>query len=117
LKRRRVIAFFTCIVIITFVIGIAAYNKISHENDLDCRASAIQIKAVAVDHTDKPLSGVKVYEGSIANNERAVTNSQGEFQFYSGVCGKITLQFITPDGDTYTKTYNREAVPNIIKLE
>ncbi|WP_242220443.1 hypothetical protein [Bacillus cereus group sp. BfR-BA-01380] len=116
MKRRRKIAFFICIGIVIFGIVLAA-NKMSHENDLDCRASAIQIKAVVVDHTDQPLSDVKVYEDSIANKERAVTNSKGEFQFYSGVCGKITLLFVTPDGKIYTKKYDREDVPNIIKLE
>ncbi|MFI8709119.1 hypothetical protein ACIGHG_19020 [Bacillus sp. NPDC077411] len=117
MKKKRRIAFFVCIVIVIFGIGVAVYNKISHENNLDCRASAVQIKAVAVDHTDQPLSDVKVYEDSIANKERAVTNTKGEFQFYSGVCGKITLVFVTPDGNTYTKEYDRENVPNIIKLE
>ncbi|MEH7463414.1 hypothetical protein V7166_15395 [Bacillus thuringiensis] len=117
MKRRRVVVFFTCIVIVIFVIGIAAYNKINRENNLDCRVSAVQIKAVLVDHKEQPLSDVQVYEGSISNKERAVTNSQGEFQFYSGVCGKITLLFVTPDGNIYTKTFEREDVPNIIKLE
>ncbi|WP_020063355.1 hypothetical protein [Bacillus sp. 123MFChir2] len=116
MKRRRVVCF-TCIVIVIFVIGIAAYNKISRENNIDCRASAVQIKAVLVDHKEQLLSNVQVYEDSISNKERAVTNSQGEFQFHSGVCGKITLLFVTPDGNTYTKTFEREAVPNIIKLE
>ncbi|MEH6891696.1 hypothetical protein V7024_18810 [Bacillus sp. JJ864] len=117
MKSRRIVVFITCFVIVTFGIGIAAYNKISHENNLDCRASAVQIKAVLVDHKGQPLFDVQVYEGSISNKERAVTNSQGEFQFYSSVCGKITLLFVTPDGNTYTKTFEREDVPNIIKLE
>lgn len=117
MKRRRVLAFFICIVIVTFGIGFDVYNKISHENSLDCRAIAVQIRAVAVDHTDQPLSDVKVYEGSIANKERAVTNSQGEFQFYSSVCGEITFIFVTSDGNLYTKKYNKEAVPKTIKLE
>ncbi|ENQ3076928.1 hypothetical protein [Bacillus multifaciens] len=116
MKRRRVV-FFTCIVIVIFGIGIAAYNKISRENNLDCRASAVQIKAVLVDYKGQPLSDVQVYEASISNKERAVTNSQGEFQFYSGVCGNITLLFVTLDGNTYTKIFEREDVPNIIKLE
>lgn len=117
LKKRRVIAFFTCIVIIAFGIVIAVFNKMNNENDLDCRANAVQIKAVAVDDKNKPVSNVKVYENSITNQERTVTNSQGEFQFYSSVCGKITLLFVTPDGNTYTKKYDREDVPNIVKLE
>lgn len=117
MKKRRRIVFFVCIVIVIFGIALGVFYKISHENNLDCRANAVQIKAVVVNQTNQPLADVKVYEGSIANKERAVTNSQGEFQFYSGVCGQITLLFISPDGNTYTKTYNREAVPNIIKLE
>ncbi|VXC73184.1 hypothetical protein BACI71_70079 [Bacillus mycoides] len=28
---------------------------------------------------------------------------QGEFQFYNGVCGVITLKFITPHGEIYIK--------------
>lgn len=115
MKKRR-IAFFICIVIVIFGIKFTAYNKIS-ENNLDCKASAVQIKAVVVDHTDQPLADVKVYEGSIANKERSVTNSQGEFQFYSGVCGEITLLFVTPDENTYTKKYDREDVPKTIKFE
>ncbi|MGF9966824.1 hypothetical protein [Bacillus rhizoplanae] len=117
MKKRRIIAFFTCIVIVAFGIVIAVFNKMNNENDLDCRANAVQIKAVAVDYKNQPVSNVKVYENSIANQERTITNSQGEFQFYSGVCGKITLLFVTPDGNTYTKKYDREDVPNIVKLE
>ncbi|MGG0277691.1 hypothetical protein [Bacillus rhizoplanae] len=103
MKKRRVIAFFTCIVIIAFGIVIAVFNKMNNENNLDCRANAVQIKAVAVDDKNKPVFSVKVYENSITNQERTVTNSQGEFQFYSSVCGKITLLFVTPDGNTYKK--------------
>ncbi|MDC2864343.1 MULTISPECIES: hypothetical protein [unclassified Bacillus (in: firmicutes)] len=116
MKKRKRIAFLVCILIVILAIGFIVYNKIS-ENNLDCKASAVQIKAVVVNHTDQPLAGVKVYEGSIANNERTVTNSQGEFQFYSGVCGEITILFVTPDGNTYTKKYDREDVPKTIKFE
>ncbi|HDX9577321.1 TPA: hypothetical protein ROX88_000808 [Bacillus pseudomycoides] len=117
MKKRRRIVFFVCVVIVIFWIALAAYYKMNDESNLDCRASAVQIKAVVVDHTDQPLSDVKVYEGSITNKERAITNTQGVFQFYSGVCGGITLLFVTPAGNTYTKKYDREDVPKTIKFE
>lgn len=117
LEEKKSNSFFICTIIIVFGIVIAVFNKINNEDDIDCRANAVQIKAVAVDYKNQPISNMKVYEYSIANQERTVTNSQGEFQFYSGVCDKITLLFVTPDGNTYTKRYDREDVPNIIKLE
>lgn len=42
---------------------------------------------------------------------------QGKFQFYNGVCGVITLKFITPDGEIYTKKYDSKSVLKIIKLD
>ncbi|KEK23393.1 hypothetical protein [Bacillus gaemokensis] len=111
--KKRIIALFICIVIGIGGIAIVISNKKRSE----CIAAAIQIKSVVVDHNNLPLADVKVYEDAIVNKERAISNSQGEFKFYSGVCGEITLQFVTLDGENYTKKYDRENVPELIKLE
>lgn len=97
--KKRIIALFICIVIGIGGIAIVIFNK----EDSKCRAVAIEIKSVVVDHNNVPLSDVKIYEDTFEDKERAITNSQGEFKFYSGVCGKIKLQFVTPSGEKYTK--------------
>ncbi|WP_328044176.1 hypothetical protein [Bacillus paramycoides] len=89
------------------------YNKESDK----CIAIAIHSKSVVVGRNDNPISFVKIYAGSIKNKEVAISNMQGEFQFYNGVCGVITLKFITPDGEIYTKKYDSKSVLKIIKLD
>ncbi|WIY63396.1 hypothetical protein [Bacillus arachidis] len=111
--KKNVIVLLICMVVGIGTIAIVIYNKKSEQ----CIAVAIQIKSVVVDHNNMPLANVKVYEGSITNKERAISNSQGEFDFYSGVCGKVTLQLVTPDGESYTQKYDRENVPKLIQLE
>ncbi|PEY40334.1 hypothetical protein CN354_08170 [Bacillus cereus] len=111
--KKNIIALLICIVVGTGAIAIVMYNKEREQ----CIAVAIQIKSVVVDHNNLPLANVKIYEDAITNKERAISNSQGEFNFYSGVCGKITLQFVTPDGESYTQKYDRENVPKLIQLE
>ncbi|AIE79575.1 serine/threonine protein kinase [Bacillus cereus] len=44
-----------------------------------------------------------VDEGSIKSKERSISNAVGEFEILDGVCGEIVLQFVTLDGETYTR--------------
>lgn len=111
--KRKIIALLICIIVGIVALAIVTYNKESEK----CKAVAVQIQSIIEDHNNLPVSNVKIYEGSIANKECAISNSQGEFNFYSGVCGEITLQFVTPDGKKYTKKYDREHVPKLVKLE
>ncbi len=59
---------------------------------------------------------MKIYEGSIKGKERSISNAVGEFEILDGVCGEIVLQFVTPDGETYTKKYDRKHIPKSLKL-
>ena len=111
--KENLIALLICIVVGTGVIVMVMYNKGSE----NCKGVAIHIKSVIVDGNNLSISNVKVYADSIVNKELAISNSQGEFEFYTGVCGKITLQFVTPDEEIYTKKYDREHVPKLIRLE
>ncbi|MEH7456413.1 hypothetical protein V7183_04100 [Bacillus sp. JJ1127] len=111
--KKKIIALLICIVAGIVALAIVIYNKESEE----CKTVAVQIQSIIVDYNSLPVSNVKIYEGLVANEERAISNSQGEFNFYSGVCGEFTLQFVTPDGKKYTKKYDREHVPKLVKLE
>ncbi|MBY0599389.1 hypothetical protein [Bacillus bingmayongensis] len=111
--KKNIIALLICIVVGTGAIAIVIYNKEREQ----CTAVAMLIKATVVDHNNLPFADVKIYEDSITNKERAISNSQGGFKFYTGVCGKITLQFVTPDGEKHTKKYDREHVPKLIQLK
>lgn len=57
-----------------------------------------------------------VDEGSIKGKERSISNAEGEFEILDGVCGEIVLQFVTPDGEIYTRKYDRKHIPKVIKL-
>ncbi|MED1411176.1 MULTISPECIES: hypothetical protein [Bacillus] len=111
--KRKIIALFVCIAVVIGVITITIYNKESDK----CIAVAMYSKGVVVDHNNEPISNVKIYESSIKNKERTISNLQGEFEIINGVCDKITLKFITPDGEIYTKKYDSKSVPKIIKLD
>ncbi len=59
-----------------------------------------------------------VDEGSIKGKERNISNAEGEFEILDGVCGEIVLQFVTPDGEIYTRKYDRKHhIPKVIKLK
>ena len=111
--KKNIVVMLICMVVGIGAIAIVIYNKEREQ----CKAVAIQITSVVVDLKNLPLANVKVYEDPITNKERAISNSQGEFDFYSGICGKITLQFVTLDGESYTQKYDRENVPKLIQLE
>ncbi|MGG5737677.1 MULTISPECIES: serine/threonine protein kinase [Bacillus cereus group] len=110
--KRKIIALFVCITIVIAALVIIVNNKESDK----CIAVAMYSRGVIVDHNNEPISNVKIYEDSIKSKERAISNLQGEFEIINGVCGKITLQFVTPDGEIYTKKYDSEHIPKIIKL-
>ncbi|MBJ8106897.1 MULTISPECIES: carboxypeptidase regulatory-like domain-containing protein [Bacillus cereus group] len=110
--KRKIIALFVCITIVIGALVIIINNKESDK----CIAVAMYSRGVIVDHNNEPISNVKIYEDSIKSKERAISNLQGEFEIINGVCGKITLQFVTPDGEIYTKKYDSEHIPKIIKL-
>ncbi|AAS41515.1 hypothetical protein BAQ45_08780 [Bacillus pacificus] len=58
-----------------------------------------------------------VDEGSIKGKERSISNAEDEFEILDGVCGEIVLQFVTPDGEIYTRKYDRKHhIPKVIKL-
>ena len=52
----------------------------------------------------------------LLNAEISISNAQGEFEILDGVCGEIVLQFVTTDGETYTKKYDRKHIPEVIEL-
>ncbi|WP_410982599.1 hypothetical protein [Bacillus cereus] len=83
------------------------YNKKSEQ----CKAITVQIKSVVTDYNNLPLENVKVYKDSITNKEHALSNSQYEFKFYTGVCGEITLE------RNIRKNMMPEHVPKSIQLK
>ncbi|KFN03838.1 carboxypeptidase regulatory-like domain-containing protein [Bacillus clarus] len=111
--KRKIRALFVCIAIVIGAIAITIYNKESDE----CIAVAMYTRGVVVDHNNEPISNVRIYEDFVKSKERAISNLQGEFEIINGVCGEITLQFVTPDGEIYTKKYDSEHIPKIIKLD
>lgn len=56
---------------------------------------------------------MKIYEDSIKGKERSISNAEGEFEILDGVCGEIVLQFVTPDGEIYTRKYDRKHIPKV----
>ncbi|GMR66413.1 hypothetical protein BAC7755_30830 [Bacillus sp. MN7755] len=60
---------------------------------------------------------MKIYEDSIKGKERSISNAEGEFEVLHGVCGEIVLQFVTPDGEIYTRKYDRKYIPEVIKIK
>ncbi|WP_320339175.1 peptidase associated/transthyretin-like domain-containing protein [Bacillus toyonensis] len=74
-------------------------------------------RGIIVDQNNEPISNVKIYEDSIESEERSISNAQGEFEIPHGVCGEIALQVVTPDGGIYTRKYDNEHIPKVIKIE
>ncbi len=84
---------------------------------IDCIAVAKYSRGIIVDQNNEPISNVKIYEDSIESEERSISNAQGEFEIPHGVCGEIALQVVTPDGGIYTRKYDSEHIPKVIKME
>ncbi|ADK05197.1 conserved hypothetical protein [Bacillus cereus biovar anthracis str. CI] len=60
---------------------------------------------------------MKIYEDIIKGKECSISNTQGEFEIQHGVCGEIVLQFVTPDGEIYTREYDRKYISEVIKMK
>lgn len=60
---------------------------------------------------------MKIHEDSIESKERSISNAEGKFEVLHGVCGEIVLQFVTPDGEIYTRKYDRKYIPEVIKIK
>ncbi|HEB2433476.1 serine/threonine protein kinase [Bacillus cereus] len=73
-------------------------------------------RGIIVDQNNKPIFNVKIYEDSIESKDRSISNAKGEFEILDGVCGEIVLQYVTPDGEIYTRKYDRKYIPEVIKL-
>ncbi|MDJ1475994.1 carboxypeptidase regulatory-like domain-containing protein [Bacillus sp. LS15-K4] len=110
--RRKIILLFVCIVIIVGAIVVTKYNK----KDNQCIAVGKYSRGIIVNQNNEPISNVKIYEDSIESKERSISNTQGEFEILNGVCGEIVLQFVTPDGETYTRKYDSKHIPEVIEL-
>ncbi|MGH1283768.1 carboxypeptidase regulatory-like domain-containing protein [Bacillus toyonensis] len=111
--RGKIITLFVCI-----AIGIGAMVVIKYYIDDDqCIAVAKYSRGIIVDQNNEPISNVKIYEDSIESEERSISNAQGEFEIPHGVCGEIALQVVTPDGGIYTRKYDNEHIPKVIKIE
>ncbi|MBE7121726.1 carboxypeptidase regulatory-like domain-containing protein [Bacillus cereus] len=111
--RRKITILFVCIAI---VIGAMVVIKYYIEGNQRI-ALAKYSSGVIVDYNNEPISNVKIYEDSIESKERSISNAQGEFEIPHGVCGEISLQLVTPDGRIYTRTYDSEQIPEVIKLK
>lgn len=99
--RGKIITLFVCI-----AIGIGAMVVIKYYIDDDqCIAVAKYSRGIIVDQNNEPISNVKIYEDSI------------ESEIPHGVCGEIALQVVTPDGGIYTRKYDSEHIPKVIKIE
>ncbi|KAA0766464.1 carboxypeptidase regulatory-like domain-containing protein [Bacillus sp. SH5-2] len=110
--RRKIIILFICIAIVIGAIVIIKY----YNEDNQCIAVAKYSRGIIVDQNNEPIFNVKIYEDSIGSKERSISNEQGEFEIPHGVCGEIVLQFVTPDGKTYTRKYDSKHIPKLIKL-
>ncbi|RWS44632.1 carboxypeptidase regulatory-like domain-containing protein [Bacillus mycoides] len=110
--RRKIIPLFICIAI---VIGAMVVTKYYKEDD-QCIAVAKYSRGIIVAQNNEPIFNVKIYEDSIESKERSISNEQGEFEIVNGVCGEITLQLVTPDGETYMRIYDSKHIPKVIKL-
>ncbi|MEW4236247.1 serine/threonine protein kinase [Bacillus thuringiensis serovar medellin] len=109
--RRKIILLFVCIVIIIGAIVVTKYYKKD-----ECIAVGKYSRGIIVDQNNEPISNVKIYEDSIESKERSISNTQGEFEILNGVCGEILLQLVTPDGEIYTRKYDRKHIPKVIEL-
>ncbi|WP_242214689.1 carboxypeptidase regulatory-like domain-containing protein [Bacillus cereus group sp. BfR-BA-01383] len=110
--RRKIILLFVCIAIVIGAMVVTKYYK----KDDQCIAIAKYSRGIIVDQNNEPIFNVKIYEDSIENKERSISNAQGEFEIPHGVCGEIALQLVTPDGETYTRKYDSKHIPKVIKL-
>ncbi|WP_237981816.1 carboxypeptidase regulatory-like domain-containing protein [Bacillus thuringiensis] len=111
--RRKIILLFVCIAIIIGAIVVTKYLK----KDDQCFAVGKYSRGIIVDQNNEPISNVKIYEGSIESKERSISNAQGEFEISHGICGEIVLQFVTSDGENYTRKYDSKHIPEVIKLK
>ncbi|MFQ6335099.1 carboxypeptidase regulatory-like domain-containing protein [Bacillus sp. AF62] len=110
--RRKVILLFVCIAIVAGAIVVITYYK----KEDQCIAVAKYSRGIIVDQNNEPIFNVKIYEDSIESKEHSISNAQGEFEILDGVCGEIVLQLVTPDGEIYTRKYDRKYIPEVIKL-
>ncbi|MFZ7807061.1 carboxypeptidase regulatory-like domain-containing protein [Bacillus thuringiensis] len=110
--RRKIILLFVCSAIIIGVIVVTKYYK----KEDQCIAVAKYSRGIIVDQNNEPIFNVKIYEDSIESKEHSISNAQGEFEILDGVCGEIVLQLVTPDGEIYTRKYDRKYIPEVIKL-
>ncbi|PEJ08510.1 serine/threonine protein kinase [Bacillus wiedmannii] len=110
--RRKIILLFLCIAIIIGAIIVTKYYK----KDDQCIAVGKYSRGIIVDQNNEPISNVKIYEDSIESKERSISNTQGEFEILNGVCGEIILQFVTPNGEIYTRKYDSNHIPEVIEL-
>ncbi|MGG0301723.1 carboxypeptidase regulatory-like domain-containing protein [Bacillus albus] len=110
--RRKIILLFLCIAIIIGAIIVTKYYK----KDDQCTAVGKYSRGIIVDQNNEPISNVKIYEDSIESKERSISNTQGKFEILNGVCGEIILQFVTPNGEIYTRKYDSNHIPEVIEL-
>ncbi|HDR6311599.1 TPA: carboxypeptidase regulatory-like domain-containing protein [Bacillus cereus] len=110
--RRKIILLFVCIAIIIGAIVMIKYNK----KDDQCIAIGKHSRGIIVDQNNEPISNMKIYENSIESKVRSISNAGGEFEIPHGVCGEVILQLVTPDGETYTRKYDSNHIPEVIKL-
>lgn len=87
-----------------------------YKKDDQCIAVGKYSRGIIIGQNKEPIFNVKIYEGSINGKERSISNAEGEFKILDGVCGEIVLQFVTPDGEIYTRKYDRKHVPEVIEL-
>ncbi|TXR98065.1 carboxypeptidase regulatory-like domain-containing protein [Bacillus sp. SH7-1] len=110
--RRKMILLFVCIAIIIGAMVVTKYNK----KDDQCIAVGKYSRGIIIDQNNEPIFNVKIYEGSIKEKERSISNAEGEFEVLHGVCGEIVLQLVTPDGEIYTRKYDSNHIPEVIEL-
>ncbi|MGE6961972.1 carboxypeptidase regulatory-like domain-containing protein [Bacillus thuringiensis] len=96
--RRKIILLFVCSAIVAGAIVVITYYK----KEDQCIAVAKYSRGIIVDQNNEPIFNVKIYEDS--------------FEILDGVCGEIVLQLVTPDGEIYTRKYDRKYIPEVIKL-
>ena len=111
--RRKIILLFVCIAAIIGAMVVTKYYK----KDDQCIAVGKYSRGIIIGQNNEPIFNVQIYEDSIESKERIISNAQGEFEIIHGVCGEITLQFVTPDGGIYKRTYDSEQIPEVIKLK
>lgn len=110
--RRKIILLFVCIAIIIGAVVLINYYK----KDDQCIAIGKYSRGIIVDQNNEPISNMKFYEDSIENKERSISNAEGKFEIPHGVCGEIVLQLVTPNGEIYTRKYDSNHIPEVIKL-